>query len=198
MGSYITQKKSKFIHEEDRCPSNTDESKYVCATYDSKTQNIERCPGHRNKNENRNLSFETYTVGSIIDNQQPNTIISNFTNTEINARKDHAWYKNSAQPLNMTVVENSIISHEQENAINNAIGNLNQLILNKKDYGISGKTANLKKINAKDLAKSDNLKYLEQNILSQYRDCICYSDCTCHGLSSWTETVWCGSHGSGY
>lgn len=197
MGSYITQKKTKFVHQEDRCPSNTDESTYVCVAYDSSTQAISRCTGHRNKNEGRNLSFETYNVGSIIDNQQPNTIISKFTNDEINTRKEHILYKD-VQSLNININEGSIISHEQENIINDAICDLNKMILDANDYGIPGKTSSLNKVGTGDLAEAENLKYLEQNILSQYRDCICYSDCTCHGLSSYTEKVWCGSHGSGY
>ena len=42
---------------------------------------------------------------------------------------------------------------------------------------------------------AENLKYLERNAQASYQDCICYSDCTMHGLSSWTERVWCGTYG---
>ena len=91
-----------------------------------------------------------------------------------------------------------LIEHSQENVINDCIAALNAKINQLNDYK-TAKDGNVPshKVARGDVIAAENLKYLERNAQASYQDCICYSDCTMHGLSSWIERVWCGSYGSG-
>lgn len=100
-------------------------------------------------------------------------------------------------PGGSSVAKGRLIEHSQENVINKCIADLNGYINSISDYKYA-KDGSVKshEVRAGDVISAENLKYLERNTLASYRDCICYSDCTAHGLSTWIEYVWCTYHGS--
>lgn len=202
MGGYITKRYTKFVHKEDKCPSNT--SNYVCSSYNATTQSIEtgKCQGHRNIGTSRNLPFAQYGPGSVIHHTHPNQLRESII-TELDARRKHVWYNSGKSPLptkpdDSNILSGMLIEHSQENIINDCIAVLNDKINELIDYK-TAKDGNVgsHKVVRGDVIAAENLKYLERNVQASYQDCICYSDCTMHGLSSWTERVWCGSHGDG-
>ena len=198
MGGYITKSYTKFVHKDDKCPSNT--SNYVCSSYNATTQSIEtgKCQGHRNVGTNRTLPFVQYGPGSVIHHTHLNQLRESII-TELNARRNHIWYSGKlSNPVGSNIRTGILIEHSQENVINKCIAELNAKINELNDYKII-KDENVKshRVVRGDVIMAENLKYLERNAQASYQDCICYSDCTMHGLSSWTERVWCGSYGDG-
>ena len=72
------------------------------------------------------------------------------------------------------------------------------MINQRDDHGFAHDSADIvsqHKVSTGDVISAENLKYHERNILASYRDCICYADCTCHGLSVYTVSRWCASYG---
>ena len=201
MGGYITKSYSKFIHKDDKCPSNCPEHQGgICSSYDTITQNIAtgKCTGHRNVGMSRSLSFVQYGPGSVIHHTHLNQLRKSII-TELNARRNHIWYSGKlSNPAGSNIRTGILIEHSQENVINKCIAELNAKINELNDYKII-KDENVKshEVVRGDVIMAENLKYLERNAQASYQDCICYSDCTMHGLSSWTERVWCGSYGDG-
>ena len=201
MGGYITKTYTKFVHKEDKCPSNCPEYQDgICSSYDATTQNIEtgKCHGHRNAGTDRTLLFASYGPGSVIHHTHTNQLRASII-TELNARRNHVWYNGElSNPGGSDISTGMLIEHSQENVINDCIAALNAKINDLNDYK-TAKDGNVEshKVACGDVIAAENLKYLERNAQASYQDCICYSDCTMHGLSSWTERIWCGSHGSG-
>ena len=201
MGGYITKTYTKFVHQEDTCPSNCPEQQGgICSSYNTITQNIAtgKCTGHRNVGMSRSLPFVQYGPGSVIHHTHLNQLRSSII-TELNARQNHVWYRGELSiPGGSYINTGMLIEHSQENVINKCIAELNAKINELNDYKII-KDENVKshEVVRGDVIMAENLKYLERNAQASYQDCICYSDCTMHGLSSWTERVWCGSYGDG-
>lgn len=201
MGGYITKSYSKFIHKEDKCPSNCPEHQGgICSSYNTITQNIAtgKCTGHRNVGMSRSLPFIQYGPGSVIHHTHPNQLRESII-TELKARRNHVWYNGKlSNPDGSDISTGMLIAHSQENVINDCIAALNAKINQLNDYK-TAKDGNVEshKVVRGDVIAAENLKYLERNAQASYQDCICYSDCTMHGLSSWTERVWCGSYGDG-
>ena len=198
MGGYITKSYTKFVHKDDKCPSNT--SNYVCSSYNATTQSIEtgKCQGHRNAGTDRALPFASYGPGSVIHHTHPNQLRASII-TELNARRNHVWYTGKlSNPDGSDISTGMLIEHSQENIINDCIAALNAKINQLNDYK-TAKDGNVEshKVACGDVIAAENLKYLERNAQASYQDCICYSDCTMHGLSSWIERVWCGLYGDG-
>ena len=198
MSGYITRSYSKFIHKDDKCPSNCPEHQGgICSSYNTTTQSIEtgKCQGHRNVGT-RILPFIQYGPGSVIRHTHPNQLRSSII-TELNARQNHVWYRGKLSiPGGSYINTGMLIEHSQENVINDCIAELNAQINKLTDYK-TVKDGNVEshKVVSGDVIAAENLKYLERNAQASYQDCICYSDCTMHGLSSWTERVWCGTYG---
>lgn len=212
MGGWITTQQQKFIHKEDKCPSNCPSNQSAtCASYSSKTKKIVKCSGHRNMDTQRQFpteyDFKQYGPGYDIKYNQENrlrNILSKFNITElqllneIDRRRRHVWYKSAQKPGGLGVESGDLIKHEQENVINDCISALNNIINSKKDYGISHDSAadvSLHKVVSGDIISAENMKYLERNVMASYQDCICYSDCTSHGLSVYTDSYWCSTFG---
>lgn len=146
------------------------------------------------------MPFAQYGPGSVIHHTHPNQLRTSII-TELNARRNHVWYNGKlSNPDNPTIPTNisCLIEHSQENVINDCIAALNVKINDLNDYK-TAKDGNVSshKVERGDVIAAENLKYLERNAQASYQDCICYSDCTMHGLSSWTERVWCGTYGDG-
>ena len=144
------------------------------------------------------MPFAQYGTGSVIHHTHPNQLRTSII-TELNARRNHVWYNGKlSNPGGSNISTGMLIEHSQENVINDCIAALNAKINELNDYS-TAKDGNVPshKVVRGDVIAAENLKYLERNAQASYQDCICYSDCTMHGLSSWTERVWCASHGEG-
>ena len=90
MGGYINQNKQQFIHKDAKCPSNCSayQDGAICVGYDTITKTIHSCSGHRNANSNRNMSFDTYYEGDIIDSKSADALVlTNGLDKEITARR---------------------------------------------------------------------------------------------------------------
>ena len=88
MGGYIKKQKTKFIHQDDACPSNNDERTYVCSSYNITTRSIDTgmCNYHRSADSSRSFTFAQYGPGSVIDHVQPK-ILRDSIKTELNRRR---------------------------------------------------------------------------------------------------------------
>lgn len=132
MGGYIKKSVEEHLHSEDRCPSYDAEfANYTCAGY---SDGLYTCPGHRNKDISRPGNFADYDKGSLIQNSNDSlqhTALSGMLQTEIDERQRHTWYSNLADFSCTKVNTGDIIAHNQENVINDAIDNLNNLISQK-------------------------------------------------------------------
>lgn len=127
MGGYIIRTYTKFVHEEDKCPSNTDTSTYVCSSYDATTRSIETgtCQGHRNAGPRPALPFAQYGPGSVIHHTHPNKLRESLIR-ELNRRRGHIWYNGKLSDLSGSdISEKTLIEHSQENVINDCISALN-------------------------------------------------------------------------
>lgn len=211
MGGWIIKTTTEKVHSDD-CASN----KYgqVCAAYNTATSAVSNCAGHRNLNATKSGDFEQYGPGDVVDHDQPVSLRSQLK-AEIAARRLHVFYKNelSALPARLGRDPDSgdLVVHGQENVINNCISALNNAINRTRtpnagswisgDWGISKKDlpsdVHGRSVLSGDVLSAENLKYLERNVLSALRDCICYSDCTGHGVQKTTTRVWCAAYGAG-
>lgn len=45
MAGYINKSVTEFVHKDDKCPGNS--TQFTCAAYDSSTQALYSCAGHR-------------------------------------------------------------------------------------------------------------------------------------------------------
>lgn len=206
MGGYITTTTKVFQHSDDKCPGNCPNYDYdadpdgiaVCSLYNSKSKGVAECSGHRDVDRDRALTqFQSYGPGSVIDHAQENGLRDGIK-AELAARRLHAWYKNEvpAQPDGSPVQAKHLLEHQQENVINECVRKLAEIVNGKSDYGIGPKVdPTSHKVSTGDVARAEDLQFLERAALDSYRDCVCYSDCTGHGMKTTTTTVWCASYG---
>ena len=145
------------------------------------------------------MRFESYKSGSIVKAQQINTLRENLK-AELKERKKHKWYK-SLKMDGKDAEAGKTAYAEQEVDVLNSISALSHSVYSGEygaDSGLSWKISNAlyKSLQAEagSTMRADMIKQLQQYTLSAHRDCICYADCTQHGLSTWYECVYCGSY----
>lgn len=124
---WVTVTVYEFEHTDDKCPSHcVANTSGTCWGYDGSSPY--KCPGHRNVNRLREVQFEDYDVGSVIDHPQINKIRSNL-NQEIKERLAHGMYIGRVdRPSGEQVASMDPVEHSQENVLNDCIGQLNAVI----------------------------------------------------------------------
>ena len=172
MGGYIKKTYNKFVHKDDRCPSNCPSNTAgVCSSYNVTTKDIEtgKCSYHRNVG-NGPLDFAHYGPGAIIHHDHPNRL-RQLLRKELAARRNHVWYKNAGlrDPAPPDVEAGRLIEHPQENIINDCIQSLNNFINGKPDYSYAKDGAvSSHKVAAGNIIAAENLKYLERNVQASW------------------------------
>lgn len=144
------------------------------------------CHGHRNYNQNSNITYMSYQTGTIIDHAQIN-VIQTYIQNEITQRKAHAAYsqQNDISYNEINVNEKDVVFAKQPNAIYEALDKLKKRINYLSDYKNSP-TNNFDEIKEKVTVGKEtyaaHMKKIENDLNDSYVDCICYSDCTAYGL----------------
>lgn len=89
------------------------------------------------------------------------------------------------------VVAEDPIKHQQQNTLNAILDSIRKSIKDNNDYKnnatITKKASN---VGSGDMVETENLRYIETDLLNINKDCICYSDCTNFKLVK-TQTCTC-------
>ena len=178
----------------------------VCVSFSGKDYS---CPGHRDAVNVgvRSMTYAiNYNAGDVLSCSQPDKIRQNLV-FEINQRKQHALYNSQQQYSYGPYNRGDIVHHTQPNLMSQHLGSLNAFISSVSnvapklhnghgDYKHGGSTYGFSSpayrsnssilqpmtVLSGKITQPNDLKPMQPNISVDYNDCICYSDCTRHGI----------------
>lgn len=176
--------------------NNNAKAAQICAGYSS---GMYTCPGHSGLRPNNVPKFSDYDKGDIVETPDLNKL-RQVIQTEINARKQHIWYKDGKNGVTLNdlafgdVSKGDLVDHPQQNDVAECVNTLNALInlYGPSDTQDGQKKTGLPSIPSEKLIETEDLKEIEEALKIVTTDCICYSDCTSYCGSN------CASHCSSH